>query len=156
IIANSQNRTWLPASKQNPERFEESFNGVPMFTAKTALRHRQVGELGLSWMGGVYNKFREEGLVLDIKRRVDLYAVDFNTTLPGIKTYINGEWVMAMVNVPETYSQQFGSKLQGGFVDVVQPVLKRKMFGWENATLNLACRTEYVDYNVGSFKETGT
>jgi hypothetical protein len=29
------------------------------------------------------------------------------------------------------------------------------MFGWENATLNLACRLEYVDWNVGSFKETG-
>jgi len=154
IISNSENRTWLPASKQNPDRFEESFNGVPLVTAKTAVRHRKIGEIGLSWMGGVYNKFIEEGITLDKKRRVDLYAIDFNTTLSKIKTYITGEWVWAMVDVPETQPQEFGSKLQGGFIDIVQPILKRKILGWENSTLNLAFRTEYVDYNVGGFKET--
>jgi hypothetical protein len=155
IISNTESRTWLPASKENPERFEESFNGVPLVTMKTALRHRKVGEIGVSWMGGVYNKFEDDGIVLDKQRRIDLYAVDFNTTLPGINTYINGEWVVATVDVPETYSQAFGKKLQGGFMDIVQPILKRKILGWENSTLNLAFRTEYVDYNVGNFKETG-
>jgi hypothetical protein len=29
------------------------------------------------------------------------------------------------------------------------------MLGWDNALLNLACRLEYVDWNVGKFKETG-
>ena len=155
IISNSESRTWLPASKENEERFEESFNGVPLITAKTALRHRKIGEIGVSWMGGVYNKFEDDGLVLDKQRRVDLYAIDFNTTIPKINTYINGEWVWAMVDVPETYSQAFGSKLEGGFLDIVQPILKRKILGWENSTLNLAFRTEYVDYNVGNFRETG-
>ena len=155
IISNSESRTWLPASKENHERFEESFNGIPLITAKTAIRHRKIGEVGVSWMGGVYNKFEDDGLVLDKQRRVDLYAVDFNSTIPGINTYITGEWVWAMVDVPETYSQAFGNKLQGGFLDIVQPVLNRKIFGWENSTLNLAFRTEYVDYNVGNFRETG-
>ncbi len=156
IISNAQGRTWLPESKKNPERFEESFNGVPLVTTKTAVRHRKVGEIGVSWMGGVYNKFEEDGLVLDKQRRIDLYAVDLNTTLPGIKTYINGEWVWAFVDVPGTYSQAFGNKLQGGFLDIVQPVLKRKILGWENSTLNVAFRTEFVDYNVGTFNETQT
>lgn len=155
IISNSENRTSLPASKQNPERFEESFNGVPLVTAKAAVRHRKFGELGVSWMGGVYNKFMDDGLRLDKRRRVDLFAVDFNTVLPRINTYINGEWVWAMVDVPGTYTQQYGNKQEGGFIDIVQPVLRRKMFGWENSTLNVAFRTEYVDYNVGTFNETG-
>jgi hypothetical protein len=38
IISNSENKTFLPASKLNPDRFEESFNGVPLITAKVALR----------------------------------------------------------------------------------------------------------------------
>ncbi|MBL7922123.1 MAG: hypothetical protein JNJ40_17545 [Bacteroidia bacterium] len=156
IISNTQGRTWLPESKKNPERFEESFNGVPLVTTKTAIRHRKVGEIGVSWMGGVYNKFEEDGLVLDKQRRIDLYAIDLNTALPKINTYINGEWVWAFVDVPGTYSQAFGNKLQGGFLDIVQPVLKRKILGWENSTLNFAFRTEYVDYNVGSFNETQT
>lgn len=155
IIANDQNRTWLGASKLSNERFEESFNGVPLVTAKTAFRHRKIGEIGVSWMGGVYNKFEEDGLVLDQRRRVDLIAIDFNTVIPKIKTAITGEWVWAMIDVPTTYTQQFGNKQQGGFIDVVQPIIKRKMLGWENSTLNLAFRTEYVDYNVGTFAETG-
>lgn len=155
IISNSQNKTWLAASKVNSERFEESFNGVPLFTAKTAFRHRKIGEIGFSWMGGVYNKFQEDGLELDSRRRVDLFAIDFNTTITKIKTYINAEWVWANINVPETYTQQYGNKQQGGFIDIVQPILKRTLFGWENSTINLAFRTEYADYNIGTFTETG-
>lgn len=155
IIANDKNRTWLPSSKQNTERFDESFNGVPLVTAKTAIRHRKIGEVGLSWMGGVYNKFMEDGLRLDARRRVDLFAIDFNTTIPRINTCINAEWVWAIIDVPATYTQQFGNKQQGGFFDIVQPIIKRKMLGWEKSTLNIALRTEYADYNVGTFKETG-
>ena len=155
IIANNQNRTWLPASKENSERFEESFNGVPLISAKTAIRHRKVGELGLSWMGGIYNRFQDDGIALDIRRRVDLFALDFNTTIPKIRTAITGEYVFAFIDVPNTYSQQFGQQQQGGFIDIVQPILRRKVLGWENSTLNLAFRTEYTDYNIGTFRETG-
>lgn len=155
IISNDQNRTWLAASKLNPERFEESFNGVPLTTAKTAIKHRKIGELGISWMGGVYNKFEEDGLVLDKRRKVDLIALDFNTIIPGSKTSINTEWVWAMIDVPETYTQQFGNKQQGGFIDIVQPIIRRKILGWENSTFNVALRAEYADFNVGTFKETG-
>jgi len=145
----------MPATKDNPERFEESFNGSPLVTLKTAIRHRKFGEVGLSWMGGVYNKFREDGIELDKKRRVDFLAIDFNTIAPHWNTYINGEWVWAFIDVPDTYSQQFGNRQQGGFIDIVQPVVKRTMLDWENATINLALRLEYADYNVGKFKQTG-
>lgn len=155
IIANDQNRTWLPESKKNKERFEESFNGEPLYTAKTALRHRKIGEIGFSWMGGIYNKFMDDGIRLDKKRRIDLFAIDFNTTIPVIKTTINGEWVWASLDIPTTYTQQFGDKLQGGFVDIVQPIIRRKILGWENATINIAARLEYADYNVGTFRENG-
>ena len=154
IIANNQNRTFLPASKANPNRFEESFNGVPLVTLKTALKRRKVGEFGRSWMGGLYNKFQDDGLVLVERRRVDVWAVDFNTTLPS-RTLITGEWVWAHINVPPTYTQQFGRKQQGGWVDVVHPILRGRLLGWNTASLNVALRVERVDYNVDTFKETG-
>jgi hypothetical protein len=155
IINNSENRTWFPASKQNPERFEESFNGVPLVTLKTAIRHKKIGELGISWMGGVYNKFRDDGIDLDEKRRVDFIALDFNTRVPKIKTYINAEWVWATINIPPTYTQQFGNRQRGGFIDIVQPIIHKRMLGWDGATLNLAIRGEYADYNAGVFDNTG-
>jgi hypothetical protein len=155
IISNEENRTWLPASKDNPERFQESFNGVPLTTIKSAFRNREIGEIGLSWMGGIYNKFEKDGVKIDTKRRVDVFAIDLNTTIPGSNTYCNGEWVWAIIDVPKTYSQQFGGKQRGGFLDIVQPVVQQEMFGWEKSTINLAFRLEYSDYNVGTFKETG-
>lgn len=155
IIDNEENKTFLPASKLNAERFEESASGTPLITTKVAVKHNKIGELGLSYMGGIYNKFQDDGIVLDKKRRCDVFAVDFNTTLPKLNTFITGEWAWVNVDVPETYTQQYGSKQQGGFLDIVQPILKRKMFGWDKAVLNLACRLEYVDWNVGKFKENG-
>jgi len=155
IIANSENKTFLPASKENVDRFEESFNGIPLFTGKIAVKNTKIGELGLSYMGGVYNKYQDDGLTLDKKRRLNVYAIDFNSTLPKIKTYINGEWAWVNVDIPETYSEQFGEKQQGGFIDFVQPILKRPMFGFEKAVLNVALRIEYVDWNKGTFKSSG-
>lgn len=156
IIINSENKTFLPASKANPDRFEESFNGVPLVTVKAAIRNRNMGELGLSYMGGVYNKFQEDGLVFDKKRGVHVFALDFNTTTPLTKTWINAEWAWVNIDVPETYSQQFGGKQAGGFVDIVQPLARRSIFGFERSVINAALRAEYVDWNIGKFNETGT
>ena len=155
IIENEQNRTFLPASKTNPDRFEESFNGSMLFTGKIGLRNKKIGEIGISYMGGVYNKFQEDGLVLDTKRKVHVFALDFNTVLPIVKTYVNTEWAWVKVNIPDTYTEQFGRNQQGGFVDLVQPILKRSMFGFEKAVLNAALRLEYVDWNRGTFDATG-
>lgn len=154
IIENSENKTFLPAIKEDPNRFEESFNGSMLFTGKVALRNSKFGEIGLSYMSGAYNKFREDGLELDKKRLAKLYAVDFNTTLPT-KTYVTGEWAWVNLDIPETYTEQFGRKQQGGFIDMVHPIIRRPMLGFEKATLNAAVRLEYVDWNKGSFKSTG-
>ncbi|MBR09432.1 MAG: hypothetical protein CMP48_17315 [Rickettsiales bacterium] len=155
IINNGENRTFLAASKDNKERFEESSNGEPLFTGKVALRNNKIGEIGLSYMGGIYNTYEEDGLILDEKRRLDVFAIDFNTTIPTLNTFIVGEWAWVNIDVPSTFTQQFGEKQKGGFVDIVQPVLNGNLFGFDKATFNLAMRLEYVDWNDGSFRETG-
>jgi hypothetical protein len=106
-------------------------------------------------MGGVYNKFEDDGLALDVKRRVNVFALDFNTTIPTINTTVTTEWAWIDVNVPDTYTEQFGEKQFGGFIDLVQPVFKRPMFGFKGAIVNAAVRLEYVDWNKGRFKATG-
>ena len=155
IISNPENKTFLPATKANADRFEESFNGVPLITAKTAIRYKKVGELGVSYMGGVYNKFEDDGLVLDERRSVNVFALDFNTTIPLTKLWINTEWAWVNVDVPETYGQQYSSKQQGGFIDFVQPIVHRTIFGFEKSVINAALRVEYVDWNRNNFSETG-
>lgn len=156
IVANNLNRTSLPAAKANRERFEESSNGKLLLTAKAAVRYARIGEIGVSFMGGVYNKFQDDGLRLDDQRRVDVWAIDFNTTLPLLKTYIVGEYAFVKVDVPPQYGQQFGDRQGGGFVDIVQPVVKKDMLGFRQAVLNLALRLETVDWNKAKFVETNT
>ncbi|RMG17425.1 MAG: hypothetical protein D6730_24085 [Bacteroidetes bacterium] len=155
IISNTENKTFLPASKANSERFEESGNGRLLLTAKAAIRHQLAGEVGISYMGGTYNRFEEDGLVLDQARRLDVLALDFHATLPGTGTLLTGEWAWVWVEVPDTYTQQFGNRQQGGFVDLVQPLFRGNVLGFERGVFNLACRLEYVDWNVGTFQETG-
>lgn len=155
IISNTEGKTFLPATKQNKDRFEENFSGEPMFTGKVAVKRRKFGEIGFSYMGGVYNKFQLDGVLIDEKRMLDVFAIDINSTLPNLNTTFIGEYAWVMVDLPSEYIENFGAKQRGGYLDIVQPILKRKMFGWEKATLNLALRTEFVDWNVGNFKSTG-
>ena len=155
IISNTEGKTFLPATKLNRDRFEESFNGKAMFTGKVAIKKRKIGEIGFSYMGGVYNQYQLDGVVLDKKRKVGVYAIDISTNITKTNTAITGEFAWVMVDLPTDYIPNFGNKQQGGYLDIVQPILKRKMFGWEKAVLNLAFRTEYVDWNVGTFEATG-
>ncbi|NOT36568.1 MAG: hypothetical protein HOP11_04265 [Saprospiraceae bacterium] len=152
IIDNEMNKTFLPAAKVSAERFEE---GNALLTTKIATRHSKFGELGLSYMGGNYNTYKNDGIVLDEKRQLHVFAMDYNTTLPKINTTITGEWAWINIDVPSSFTQQYGNKQRGGFLDIVQPIFKRKILGWDKAVVNLSCRLEYVDWNVGTFNETG-
>lgn len=156
IIDNEESKTFLPATKENKARFDENNSGKALLTCKVAVKNRRIGEIGFSYMGGVYNGFEVDGITLDRERRVDVYAVDVNISLRKTGTNIIGEFVYVMVDVPSTYTQQYGSKQHGVFVDIVQPILQRKIHDWENALLNLAVRFDFADWNVGKFKETGT
>lgn len=126
-----------------------------MFTGKLAVKKRGLGELGLSYMGGIYNRVEEDGLQIDTEsRRVDVVAVDINYTIRATQTSIIGEASYIWINVPETFTQQFGNKQAGLFFDIIQPILKTKVLEWEESTLNLAARFDYVDYNIGKFSQT--
>lgn len=156
VIDNEENKTYLPASKQNRNRFEESNNGIPLLSGKLAIKNRKIGELGVSYMGGVYNTFKMEGLIVDSKRRLDVFSVDFNSTIKKSGTYLVGEASYILVDVPNTYTQQYGNQQFGAFIDIVQPIIRRKILDWENASLNIAARFDYVDWNIGTFNESNT
>lgn len=156
IISNEEDKTYLPAYKDGDNLFEENFSGKAMFSGKLAIKNRKIGELGLSYMGGAYNKFEEDGLSVEDKARVNVFAIDWNTTIQTTNTYIVGEAAFVKVETPESYTPQYGNKQHGFFIDVVQAVYKNKIFEWEDATFNLAARFDYVDWNVGKFKETDT
>lgn len=154
IIDNEDGRTSLSAGKRSPEKFEVSNNGLPMVTCKIAIRNRRLGELGISYMTNVYNKWKQGGLIVSTKRSVRVLAADFNTSLFQDRLSINGEVAKVFVDVPESYTQQYGKQQLGVFVDIIGTLLKQKLFGWDNAKLNAGVRIEFADYNQGHFNET--
>ena len=153
IIDNEEGRTFLPSAKEDGERFEENNSGKAMLTGKLALKNRNIGEIGLSYMGGVYNKHETDGVVLDDPRRVDVVAIDIRTQIKPLGTQIISEVAHVLVDVPDSYTQQFGSEQLGVFLDVIQPIYNGDVLDWDNCVVNLAARFDYVDWNIGSFKD---
>jgi hypothetical protein len=155
IIDNTQGKTFLPAANSSLTRFNTSASGEPLYTGKLSLGNDQIGQLGLSYMGGVYNTWRVEGAQVDNKRSVNVFDVDFNTTLPKLGTIITTEWAWIFVDLPEDYTPEYAHKQYGGFIDIVQPIIRGKILDFDNATINLAVRGEYVDWNADRFAATG-
>ncbi|MCH8943094.1 MAG: hypothetical protein IIA48_11735 [Bacteroidetes bacterium] len=152
IILNDQGRTFLGSGKAE-ERFAEDNNGSPTFSGRLAVKSQKFGELGISYYRGIYNSFRIEGETVDAKRSIGIMAIDFNTKIE--KLIIQGEFAVNSIEVPKNISEIFGTKQWGGYLDIVYPVIKGNILGFDNSVINLAVRLERIDYNVGEFTETG-
>lgn len=108
-------------------------------------------------MGGVYNKKEtDEGIPLWEKdMRVDVVAIDINTEINATQTKIIGEAAHIWVELPIKHLPLYVSQQWGTFVDIVQPIFQKPIFGWDQAVVNFAARLDYNDYNKGRFTETG-
>ncbi|MBT3417303.1 MAG: hypothetical protein HN427_00860 [Flavobacteriales bacterium] len=153
IILNEEGRTHI-ASGKSLKSFEEDNNGRLMYNAKISVKNNNFGEIGFSYYGGVYNTFALEGEVVSEERSLDLYAIDF--VLPFGKGVLQGEMVNALIDVPSDIVEIYSSQQKGGFVDLVYPLYKKEMFGYQNSVINACVRYENLDYNMGTFKSTGT
>ncbi len=151
VISNDVGRTSIPMGRSE-EAFAEDNNGVPSLTGRVGFSKASMGELGLSFYTGIYNSFRIEGDDVDERRRLSLLAIDFDTAI--LSAALRGEVVVAILNVDESAGQFFGDRQRGGFVELVVPVVKKPLLGFNDASVNVTSRFEYVDYNVGTFDET--
>lgn len=155
VVLNDEGRTLLAAGKSE-EQFGEDNNGSPALSGRLAVQQRRLGEVGVSYYGGVYNSFRTEGELVDERRRLSIVAVDFGTAVRAVS--VRGEVAATRVNVPDDLAELFGDRQWGAHVDVVAPVWRPgflRRFGLRNAVFNGALRLEHVDYNRGTFRSTG-
>lgn len=152
IILNAEGRTFLQAGKVK-EIFSESNNGVPAFTGKVALRKRGLGEIGASYYGGIYNRFRRDGITVDAQRSLHIFALDANATIG--KVLLQGEAAMNLIDVPESAGEFYGRRQWGAYLDAIVPVWTGAVLDYTAATVNATLRVEHVDYNVGQFAATG-
>src|SRR5688572_10292081 len=152
ILLNDEGRTLLSAGKSE-DQFAEDNNGSPALSARLGFLRSGLGEIGISYYGGVYNSFREDGVEVDDRRRVTLSALDFATDIGRLN--IRGELAQSWIDVPESLTELLGRKQRGGHLDFVLQLVLRPMLGLPRATINAALRLEHIDYNIGSFEATG-
>lgn len=152
ILLNEDGRTFLPGGKSE-EQFAEDNNGSPALAARVAMLRPDAFEIGLSYYGGVYNSFREDGVEVDEKRRLTIAALDFSTAFRTLD--IRGELAHTWIDVPSSLGELLGRKQRGAHIDFVFPLIRRPMLGLPRATVNAALRLEHIDYNVGRFSTTG-
>jgi hypothetical protein len=152
VVGNDLGRTDIPSGKSE-EQFEEDNNGSPAISGRFALRRPGLGEVGVSYYGGYYNSYLFEGVEVDERRWLGITAFDFDASLGSAA--IRGELAYATIDVPEGMREVFGDRQWGGHLDIVVPVWKPAMSGYDDATLSLGLRLERVDYNRGTFSSTG-
>lgn len=152
LISNENNRTSFHESKDDVDKFNRSNSGLPMFNGKLAVRNRNIGEIGFSYLSGVYNQWRINGIQVDEKRTASIAAIDFNTSLLKGNLNITGEVSKSFVKLPANYIDNYGKQQLGAYTDVVYTLKQGRMLGWDKAKLNFGMRFEYVDFNIGAFK----
>lgn len=151
VLSNDRGRTHLAGGKDEG-LFGGDNNGSPALSGRVAMRHRGIGEIGLSGYTAAYNTFRVEGEIVDRKRRLSLIAVDYQVNVRTVS--IRGEAAMATVDMQDDLAELFGERQRGAHVDVVVPVWRPLLFGSRAAVLAATLRLEAVDFNVGRFSTT--
>lgn len=152
VILNNRGRTSLAAGK-HAGQFEEDNNGSPMLSGRLAISRRRVGEFGVSYYGGIYNKFAVEGVTVDRKRRLSIVALDGSTRIGRVE--LRGEFAAASIDVSDDLAEVFGRRQSGWHLDAVMPVYRPRIAGLPDAIVSLDLRLEQADFNRGRFASTG-
>lgn len=148
IVFNEEGKTFIPGGKSSTA-FGEDNNGTPSVNFRLALKNFKLGELGLSYYGGIYNSFAKEGEQVAPKRALGIYALDFSTSF--YKFILQGEAVLANIDIPKELVDINGSKQNGLFVNLAYPIYSGKVLVFEKSEIRLFSRFDYVDFNMGDF-----
>ena len=128
-------------------------NGSLAYSGRLAAQRRGIGELGLSFYTGIYNRYRIEGDVVDDARRLTIGALDANFAAGPVE--LRGELAIADIALPGDLREALGGRQFGWHLDASMPVWTPRLRGFPEARLHADLRLEYVDHNRGEFSSTG-
>jgi hypothetical protein len=152
VVGGVGDGTRIPMGK-SAEAFEEDNNGSPAFTGRLSVNPRFGGEIGFSFHSGFYNSYKFEGEQIDDKRRLTILALDGEYRWRRLK--FRGEAALAKIDVPASLSEMFADQQKGFYGEVGYTLLRRPLFNFQDASLTLVSRYDYIDLNDGKFSSTG-
>ncbi len=152
VILNAEGRTHIPSGKAE-EQFGGDNNGSPAISGRMGVSLPGLGEVGAGLYSAIYNTFEVEGDPVDDPRRVTIGVFDAQGRVGPID--LRTEWAFAQVDIPENLAEFLGDRQWGAHLDLSLPVWRPAIAGWDDALLTLDLRLEHVDWNVGTFSDTG-
>ncbi len=153
VIDNDHGRASIPGGK-SVDLFNKDNNGMPAFTGRASIGHRLEWDIGLSYYGGVYNKYRLEDGTADPKRMLSITALDFGTGISGVS--VQGELAYAAIDLPPGLPETFAERQWGAFVEFRLPLFRPALSSMPEAVVNFALRLEYADLNARKFSYGGS
>jgi hypothetical protein len=140
ILLEDGSGTRIPAGKDN----WEDGNNRPSFVSRVAASPVASAELGLSVHTGPYNVFEQDGLTVDERRDVTIFAADGE--LRADRFRLAGEWARAWIDVPAAFPA--AESQQGFYAELSAPLLEGAVPNLPESRFTAAVRVDVVDFDL--------
>jgi hypothetical protein len=141
VLEGDASGTRIPAGRGN---FDDN-NNSPAVVGRLAWSPRQGIELGASAHSGAYNIYSADGLDLDERRDLTIWALDAEAVLGPLE--LAGEAAFATIDVPPGLGPLFAGAQRGLYVDAVAPFWKDRIATMPGSSFAAKLRLDHVDFD---------
>lgn len=142
LLNASPDGTRIPLGRRN---FEDN-NASPALVGRVAWSPRVGFEVGVSGHRGAYNVFNDEGLAVDRRRDLSIWALDVEATMADFR--VLGEAATASIGIPEGLLGIYASGQRGLYLQVMRPFARGLVRTMPNSFFAAGVRLDIVDFDT--------
>lgn len=142
VLEGSPDGTRIPEGRGN---FEDNNNSLS-FVGRVAWSPIEGTGLGISAHTGAYNVSSMEGLEVDERRDLTIWAIDGEIGAGPLR--LTGEAAFASIDIPATLGPLFASSQRGFYVDAVVPFWRGRLSTMPTSFFAAKVRIDYVDLDT--------
>lgn len=134
-----------PAGTRIPDgrgNFEDNNNSLSL-VGRLAWSPRPGFEFGASGHAGAYNVSSVDGLDVDNRRDLEIWAIDAEATLGALA--LTGEAALANIDIPTGLQPLFAGRQRGAYIDAVYPFWRGRIATMPRSFFALKARFDYID-----------
>lgn len=134
--------TRIPAGSDN---FEDNNNSLSV-VGRVAWSPHQGLEVGASGHTGAYNVYSADGLDVDERRNLTIWALDAEADVGPVE--LAGEAALAKIDVPAGLGPLFAGEQRGLYLDAAFPFWEGRIATMPDSYFAAKARLDYVDFDA--------
>lgn len=142
VLEDNPDGTRIPDGRGN---FEDNNNSLSI-VGRLAWSPAEGTGLGVSAHTGAYNVSSIDGLQVDDRRDITVWALDAEGSVGELE--LSGEAAFASIDVPETLGPLFADSQRGLYVDAVLPFWRGRIATMPSSFFAVKARLDYVDLDT--------